>query len=343
MEVAAVQKMRAVQVAEPGGTLDLVERDVPSTGPGEVRVRVQACGICHSDMWAKEGVLPFTPYPIVPGHEIVGVIDEVGPDVRGGWQPGDRVGVGWFGGACHHCESCRRGDFITCANAKIPGISFDGGYADMVVVAADALAAVPEELSTAEAAPLLCAGVTTYHALRRSPARPGDRVAVLGVGGLGHLGIQFAARMGFEVVAISRGTAKEGLARELGAHHHVDSAAGDPGQALAEMGGATVVLATAASGEAASSTLPGLAPRGQLVVLGAAEDPLQVPAPSLIMPAATIAGHPSGTSKDSEDTLRFCRLTGTRPMVETYPVEKAAEGYDRMLANDARFRVVLTM
>lgn len=335
--------MRAVQVAEPGGALELVEREVPRVGDGEVRVRVQACGVCHSDMWAKEGALPITPYPIVPGHEIVGVIDEVGPGVAGSWQHGDRVGVGWFGGACYHCESCRSGDFITCANPKIPGISFDGGYADLVVVAADALASVPDELSAQDAAPLLCAGVTTYHALRESPARPGDRVAVLGVGGLGHLGIQFAAKMGFEVVAISRGTAKAELARELGAHEHIDSSATDPGQALAEMGGAKAVLATATSGEVASATLPGLAARGQLIVVGAAEDPLQVPATSLIMPAATVAGHPSGTSKDSEDTLRFSRITGVRPMIETVPLEKASDGYDKMMANDARFRMVLTM
>lgn len=334
--------MRAVQVAEPGGPLELVERDVPSAGEGRVRVRVQACGICHSDMWAKEGVLPVTPYPIVPGHEIVGVIDEVGPGVTGRWHTGQRVGIGWFGGACYHCESCRRGDFITCANGVIPGISFDGGYADMVVVAADALAAMPDELSDTEAAPLLCAGLTTYNALRNSSARPGDRVAVVGVGGLGHLGIQYAAKMGMEVVAISRGTAKASLARDLGAHEHIDSEAGDPGQALAELGGADVVLATAASGQAASDMLGGLAPRGELIVVGAGEDPLQVAPPALIMPGATVSGHPSGTSKDSEDTLRFSRVTAVRPMIETVPLEKAADGYEKMMANDARFRMVLT-
>lgn len=334
--------MRAVQVAKPGAYFELVDREVPAVGEGQVRVRVQACGICHSDMWAKEGVLPFTPYPIVPGHEIVGIVDEVGPGVLGSWQEGQRVGVGWFGGACHHCESCRRGDFITCANATIPGISFDGGYAEEVVVSADALAAMPEELSAAEAAPLLCAGVTTYNALRNSPARPGDRVAIVGVGGLGHLGIQYAAKMGMEVVAVSRGPAKAQLAHDLGAHRHIDSQAEDPGQALAELGGATVVLSTAASGEAASAMLPGLAPRGQLLVVGAGEDPMQVAPPSLIMPAATVAGHPSGTSKDSEDTLRFSRLTGVRPMIETVPLENAAEGYAKMMSNDARFRMVLT-
>ncbi|WP_017974803.1 alcohol dehydrogenase catalytic domain-containing protein [Actinopolyspora halophila] len=335
--------MRAVQVAEPGGPLELVDREVPEVGAGEVRVRVEACGICHSDMWAKEGVLPSTPYPIVPGHEIVGTIDEIGTGVRGSWQRGQRVGVGWFGGACYHCESCRRGDFITCANGRVPGITFDGGYAEAVVVPADALARMPEQLSAIEAAPLLCAGVTTYHALRESPARPGDRVAVLGVGGLGHLGIQFAAGMGMEVVAISRGSAKAELARELGAHEHIDSEATDPGQALAATGGAKVVLATAASGAAAGRMLPGLAPRGQLLVLGAASDPLEVTAPSLITPAASIVGHPSGTSKDSEDTLRFSRLTGVRPMIDTVPLAKAAQAYERMMSNQARFRVVLTM
>ncbi|NYH80627.1 D-arabinose 1-dehydrogenase-like Zn-dependent alcohol dehydrogenase [Actinopolyspora biskrensis] len=338
-----MSSMRAVQVAEPGGPLELVDREVPEVSAGEVRVRVEACGICHSDMWAKEGVLPSTPYPIVPGHEIVGVIDEVGTGVRGSWQRGQRVGVGWFGGACYHCESCRRGDFITCANGRVPGITFDGGYAEAVVVPADALARMPEQLSAIEAAPLLCAGVTTYHALRESVARPGDRVAVLGVGGLGHLGIQIAARMGMEVVAISRGSEKAELARELGAHEHIDSEATDPGQALAATGGATVVLATAASGAAAARVLPGLAPRGQLLVLGAASDPLEVAPPSLITPAASIVGHPSGTSKDSEDTLRFSRLTGVRPMIDTMPLAKAAQAYERMMSNQARFRVVLTM
>lgn len=338
-----MSKMRAVQVAERGGDLELVEREVPEVGVGQVRVRVRACGICHSDMWAKEGVLPMTPYPIIPGHEIVGVVDEVGPGVLGSWRPGDRVGVGWFGGACYHCRSCRRGDFITCPNSPVPGISVDGGYADQVVVAADALARMPDELADEEAAPLMCAGVTTYQALRESPARPGDRVAIMGVGGLGHLGIQFAAKMGFEVAAISRGPGKQALARELGAVHHIDSQATDPGQALTDWGGADVILATAASGEAAARTLSGLAPRGRLIVVGAGDDPIQVPATSLITPAGGIAGHPSGTSANSEDTLRFCRLTGVRPMIETIPLDRAPEGYQKMISNRARFRMVLTM
>ena len=335
--------MRAVQVPQAGGDLELVERDLPVPGAGEVRVRVQACGVCHSDMFAKEGVMgDATPFPIIPGHEIVGLVDEVGPGVLGSWAVGDRVGVGWFGGACYHCDPCRRGDFITCENGRIPGVTFDGGYAEAVVVPADALARVPDELSSEDAAPLLCAGVTTYHALRSSPARPGDRVAVMGIGGLGHLGVQFAARMGFEVVAISRGTDKADLARKLGAHHHIDSNAVDAGQALADMGGATVILATATSGEAISALGPGLAPRGQLIVVGAAETPLTLNAMSLIGPAAGVSGHPSGTSKDSEDTLNFSRITDVRPMVETMPLERAAEAYDRMMANEARFRMVLT-
>lgn len=333
--------MRAVQVARAGSPLEVVEREIPQVRDDQVRVRVQACGVCHSDMWAKEGTLPSTPYPIVPGHEIVGVIDELGPGVTGPWQRGERVGVGWFGGSCHHCESCRRGDFVTCSNGAVPGITFDGGYAEQVVVPADALARMPAELSSAEAAPLLCAGVTTYHALRESSARPGDRVAVLGVGGLGHLGIQFAARMGMEVVAISRGPEKADLARQLGAHQHIDSRASDPGRALAELGGAQVVLATASSGAAAAQAVPGLAARGQLLVLGAADDPLQVAAPSLIMPGASIVGHPSGTSKDSEDTLRFSRLTGVRPMIETMPMDRAPQAYEKMINNEARFRMVL--
>lgn len=334
--------MRAVQVSRAGGALELVERDLPTPGRGEVRVRVQACGVCHSDMFAKEGVMPSTPFPIIPGHEVVGLLDEVGADVLGDWNVGDRVGVGWFGGACHHCDPCRRGDFITCENGRIPGVTFDGGYAEAVVVPADALAHVPDELSAEEAAPLMCAGVTTYHALRSSPARPGDRVAVQGVGGLGHLGIQFAARMGFEVVAVSRGRDKEDLARKLGAHHYIDSEAGDPAQALAEMGGCAVVLATATSGEAISALVGGLDRRGQLLVVGAAESPLQIDAMSLIGPVASVNGHASGTSIDSEDALRFARLTDVRPMIETMPLEKAAEAYDRMMANDARFRMVLT-
>ncbi|GAB3466597.1 alcohol dehydrogenase [Streptomonospora sediminis] len=335
--------MRAVQVPEAGGPFELVERELPEPGDGEVRVRVQACGVCHSDMFAKEGVMgAATPFPIIPGHEVVGVVDEVGPRVLGPWSPGDRVGVGWFGGACYHCERCRRGDFITCVNGRIPGVTFDGGYAEAVVVPADALARIPDELATEEAAPLLCAGLTTFHGLRSSPARPGDRIAVVGVGGLGHLAIQFAAKMGCEVVAISRGPEKAALARDLGAHRHIDSTAQDPAAALAELGGANVVVATTTSGSAVSTAVAGLAPRGQVLVLGAAETPIELNAMSLIGPATSIAGHPSGTSQDSEDTMHFCTTTGVRPMIETLPLERAAEAYERMISNDARFRMVLT-
>jgi alcohol dehydrogenase len=335
--------MLAMQISKPGGPFEAVQRDLPAPGHGEVRVRVQACGVCHSDVFVKEGLLgDATPFPIIPGHEVVGYVDEVGPGVAGSWAQGDRVGVGWFGGACYACDRCRRGDFITCRNGRIPGITFDGGYAEAMVVPADALARVPDELSATEAAPLLCAGVATFNGLRRSPARPGDRVAVLGVGGLGHLAIQFAARMGCEVVAISRGPEKADLARQLGAHHHVDSAAEDVAGALAALGGAQVVLATAVDGAAIAATVGGLAPRGQVVVLGAPGTPIELSAFSLIGPATSVAGHPSGTSADSEDTLRFCRLTGVRPVVETLPLDRAGEAYDRMLSGGARFRMVLT-
>jgi D-arabinose 1-dehydrogenase-like Zn-dependent alcohol dehydrogenase len=335
--------MRAVQVSKPGGPLEVVDRAVPQPGAGEVRVRVQACGVCHSDMFVKEGLLgEATPFPIIPGHEVVGVIDEVGPGVAGSWSPGDRVGVGWFGGACYHCDRCRRGDFITCRNGRIPGITFDGGYAEQMVVPAEALARVPDELSAEEAAPLLCAGVAAFHGLRSSVARPGDRVAVLGVGGLGHLAIQFAAKMGCEVIAVSRGPEKAALAHELGAQHYIDAATCDAGQALTDLGGANVIVATTTSGEAVASVVPGLAPRGQVVVLGAAETPIELDAMSLIAPATSIAGHPSGTSQDSEDTMRFCGITGARPMIETMPLDWAAEAYDRMMTGSARFRMVLT-
>lgn len=335
--------MRAVQVSKAGGPLELVERDLPKPGDDEVRVRVQACGVCHSDMFVKEGLMgDATPFPIIPGHEVVGLVDEVGPRVIGSWSPGDRVGVGWFGGGCYHCERCRRGDFITCENARIPGITFDGGYADAMVVPADALARVPDDLPAEDTAPLLCAGVAAFGGLRSSLARPGDRVAVIGIGGLGHLAIQFAAKMGCEVVAISRGPEKAELARRLGAHHYINSHAQDVGEALAKLGGANVVIATTTSGAAVASTVGGLAPRGEVVVLGAAETPIELNAMSLIGPATTVAGHPSGTSKDSEDTMRFSRITGVRPMVETMPLEQAAEAYDRMMSNDARFRMVLT-
>lgn len=335
-------KMRAVQVASPKGPLELVEREVPEPGPGQVRIRVEACGICHSDVLTREGLWPGISYPRVPGHEIAGSIDALGPDAPG-WSVGDRVGVGWHGGHCGYCPSCRRGDFVTCSvTPKIPGISYDGGYADFMIAQAGAVARIPDELSAVEAAPLLCAGITTYNSLRNSGARPGDLVAILGVGGLGHLGVQFAAKMGFETVAIARGKDKEALARELGARHAIDSESQDPAAELLRLGGAKVILATATSGQAMAAVVGGLGVNGKLVVLGAAADPLQIPALALIGGRRSIAGWPSGTSIDSEDTLKFAVLTGVRSKNEVFPLERAPEAYDRMMSGKARFRVVLT-
>jgi D-arabinose 1-dehydrogenase-like Zn-dependent alcohol dehydrogenase len=332
--------MRVVQISERGGPFELVERPLPEPGRDEVRVTVQACGVCHSDSAAKEGWYPGVKYPVVPGHEVAGVIDAIGEGVAG-WSVGDRVGVGWFGGNCGHCEPCRRGDLIGCHNAPIPGVTVDGGYADALVCLSSALARIPDDLAAAEAAPLLCAGVTTFNALRRSGALAGSTVAVLGVGGLGHLGIQFAARAGFRTVAIARGTDKRELALDLGAHHYIDSEAENAGEALAALGGASVVLATAASGAAMTATIGGLAPRGKLIVLGAGADPIEVTAGQLIGGNRAIEGHASGASIDSEDTLAFSALNGVRPMIETLPLEKAAEAYERMMSNRARFRMVL--
>jgi len=333
--------MNAVQVPAAGGGLEHVQRDVPEPGRDQVRVRVHACGVCHSDSITVEGHMPIE-YPRVPGHEVAGVVDAVGEGVEG-YAPGDRVGVGWFGGCCFHCEPCRRGNFIACENGKVSGISYDGGYAEMMVAPWEALARIPDDLSDADAAPLLCAGITTFNALRASVARPGDRVAILGVGGLGHLGVQYAAKMGLEVVAIARGTDKEPLARELGAHHYVDSTAGDVAEALTALGGVQVVLATVTVADAMTATLGGIKPCGQLVVVGAPPDPLAVPAFALIPGSSAVQGHASGTSRDSEDTLAFSALTGVRPRIETVPLAEAPAAYDRMMAGDARFRMVLTM
>ena len=333
--------MRAMQVPEAGADFELVEREVPAPGRGEALVRVQACGVCHSDVFAKEGGFPGVTYPLVPGHEIAGVVEALGEGVEG-FEAGQRVGVGWFGGNCGHCEQCRRGDLITCENAEIPGVTRDGGYADYVVVRSSALVSIPDDLSAEEAAPLLCAGITTYNALRHSGAAGGDLVAVLGIGGLGHLGVQFAAKLGFETVAIARGTEKEELARRLGAHHYVDSTAADPAEELTKLGGARVVLATVTAADAMTAVIGGLGVRGKLVVVGASMDPIEVPPAALIGMAKTITGHPSGTARDSEDTLRFSVLTGVRPMIQTRPLEEAAEAYDQMMAGDARFRMVLT-
>jgi D-arabinose 1-dehydrogenase-like Zn-dependent alcohol dehydrogenase len=332
--------MRAVQVGQAGGPLELVEREVPTPGPGEVRVRVQACGVCHSDMFAVTGGFPGVSFPIVPGHEIAGVIDALGDGVQG-WETGRRVGVGWFGGSCGHCEPCRRGNMIACQNNGIPGITFDGGYADYVVVPAGALALIPDDLAAEDAAPLLCAGVTTFNALRGSVARGGDTVAILGVGGLGHLGVQYARRLGFRTVAIARGTEKEALARELGAHHYIDSTAQDPAAELQALGGASVILATVTSSAAMAAVAGGLKPGGRLIVVGASMEPLDLPPAMFIGGSTGIVGHASGTSQDSQDTLAFSELAGVRPMIETMPLEEAQAAYDKMMAGDARFRMVL--
>ena len=302
---------------------------------------LQACGVCHSDAFTIEGGVPGIEYPRVPGHEIAGRIEAVGEAVVP-WKVGQRVGVGWFGGNCGHCDPCRRGDMISCVNGLVPGIAYDGGYADHVVVPQSALASIPDDLSAEDAAPLLCAGITTFNALRESGARAGDLVAVLGIGGLGHLGVQFARRMGFETVAIARGTDKEEQARSLGAHHYVDSTGTDVADALQVLGGATTILATVTAPAAMSAAVGGRRPRGRMVVVGASTDPMQIPPFALIPGSTGVVGHASGTSKDSEDTLRFSALQGIRPMIETYPLEQAAEGYARMMSGGARFRVVLT-
>lgn len=331
--------MKAVQFATPGTSLETVELDVPAVPRGHVLIKIAASGICHSDSMPAAGFA--SSYPRTPGHEVAGTIETVGEGVTR-WTPGQRVGVGWFGGACFECESCRRGDFVSCQVGKTTGLTSDGGYAEYLVAPADALAAIPDALNFADAAPLMCAGVTTFNGLRNSGARPGDLVAVLGLGGLGHLGVQFAAKMGFETVAIARGAEKESFARELGAHHYIDSTTDDVAAELKRLGGATVVLATVTDAAAMSVTIPGLAARGRLVVLGVPHEPLAVSAANLVMGSSSVAGHASGTAKDSEDTLRFAALTGVRPMIETYPLEKAAEGFDRMMSGLSRFRVVLT-
>ncbi|MDE3155952.1 MAG: alcohol dehydrogenase catalytic domain-containing protein [Acidobacteriota bacterium] len=334
--------MRAALISRANGPFDLVERPIPAPGPGAVRIRVEACGICHSDAFTKEGTFPGVTYPRVPGHEVAGVIDAVGAGVTG-WQAGDRVAVGWHGGHCGHCESCRRGDFVTCqVSPQVPGITYDGGYAEYMVAPTGALARSPDGLSAVEAGPLMCAGITTFNALRHSGARAGDTVAVLGIGGLGHLGVQFAARMGYRTVAIARGTDKEALARQLGASHYIDSRTQDPAAELLKLGGARVILATVTSGPAMTAALGGLGLNGTLLIVGAALEPIEVPPLLLIGGRRSVAGWPSGSAIDSQDTLRFSELTGVRPMNEVYPLSKAAEAYERMMSGQARFRVVLT-
>ncbi|WP_334173578.1 alcohol dehydrogenase [Sinomonas sp.] len=331
--------MRAVQISAPGADLELTERDIPDVPRGHVLVKVAANGVCHSDSMPGAGMS--SSYPRVPGHEVAGTVETVGEGVTR-WAPGQRVGVGWFGGACFECDPCRDGDFISCQAGKITGLTADGGYAEYLVAPADALAAIPDELSFEEAAPLLCAGVTTFNAIRSSGVRPGGRVAVLGLGGLGHLGVQFAAKLGFETIAIARGTEKEDFARQLGADHYIDSTSSDVAAELNALGGADLVIATVTDAHSMSATVRGLAARGRLVVLGVPHEPLAVGAGDLVMGSRTVAGHASGTAKDSEDTLRFAARTGVRPLIETYPLEKAADGFDRMMSGKARFRVVLT-
>ena len=334
-------KMRAVQVTRPGGPFEMVEREIPQPGPRQVRVKVQACGMCHSDVLTKEGHWPGIKYPRVPGHEVAGVIDAVGAEVPR-WKPGQRVGVGWLGSYCGYCESCRRGSFVTCANQLVSGITMDGGYQDYVLVPFEGLALIPDELPPVEAAPLMCAGITTFNSLRTSGTRAGETVAVLGIGGLGHLGVQFASKMGFRTIAIARGKDKEPLARQLGAHHYIDSQAGNVSAALHKLGGAKIVLATATSAEAMAATMGGLSLDGRLIVLGADFTPMPLVTAGLIGRRTGIYGWPSGSSIDSEDTMRFSAMTGVRPMTETFPLEKITEAYERMMSNKARFRVVIT-
>jgi D-arabinose 1-dehydrogenase-like Zn-dependent alcohol dehydrogenase len=334
--------MKAAQISKAGGDFEIVEREIPNPGAGQVRIKVQACGVCHSDVLTKEGAWPGIQYPRVPGHEVAGIIDELGAGVTA-WKKGQRVGVGWHGGHDGTCQQCRRGDFRNCINQKISGISYDGGYQQYMVAPVEALAAIPENLSDVEAAPLLCAGITTYNALRHSGAMPGDLVAVLGIGGLGHLGIQFANKFGYKVAAIGRGSENEKLAKKLGASVYVNSQSGSAAEALKKMGGAQVILATAPSSKAMSELIDGLGPNGKLMVIGATFDPIEVTPVQLITGSRTIQGWAAGTPADSEDTLRFAELSGVRPMIETYPLEKAAEAYARMMSGKAEFRVVLTM
>jgi D-arabinose 1-dehydrogenase-like Zn-dependent alcohol dehydrogenase len=333
--------MRAMVVPEPGAEFELVQREIPAPGPEQALVRVHACGVCHSDSLAKLGVHPGPTYPLVPGHEIAGEIAALGERVRH-WTVGQRVGVGWFGGNCGACEWCRRGSLIDCTDTVIPGITADGGYADYVVVHASALALIPDELTPEEAAPLMCAGITTFNALRTARAPGGGRVAVLGVGGLGHLGVQFAAKLGYDTVAVARGSDKEPLARQLGAHHYVDSTDGDAAAKLSALGGVDLILATVTNAGAMAALFGGLRPGGRLLVVGADPEPLPIPSAALIAGSTQIAGHASGTSIDSEDTLRFSALSGVRAMIETLPLERAAEAYDKMMSGNARFRMVLT-
>jgi len=335
-------KMKVAQVPKAGADFEIVEREIPQPGPGQVRIRVQACGVCHSDTLTKEGAWPGIVYPRVPGHEVAGVIDAAGSGVTQ-WTKGQRVGVGWHGGQDGTCLACRRGDFANCANLKVSGISYDGGYQEYMVAPVEALARMPESLDAAEAAPLMCAGITTFNALRHSGAMPNDLVAVQGIGGLGHLGIQFAQKFGYKVAAIGRGPENSVLAKKLGASVYIDSAAENPAEELKKLGGARVILATAPNSKSMSALIDGLGDNGTLVVVGATFDPIEVSPIQLIQGKKNIQGWASGIPTDSEDTLRFAELTGVRPMIEKYPLAKAGEAYTRMMSGHAQFRVVLTM
>lgn len=337
-----IAPMKVAQISKPGGDFEIVEREVPNPGRGQVRLKVQACGICHSDAVTKDGMFPWIQYPRIPGHEVVGSIDELGSDISE-WKMGQRVGIGWHGGHDGTCLSCRRGDFRNCRNVQIPGISYDGGYQQYMVAPVTALVAIPESFDSVDAAPLLCAGITTFNSLRHAGALPGDLVAVQGIGGLGHLGIQYAQKFGYKVAAIGRGPGNAALAKKLGAHVYIDSNATDAAQELQNMGGAQVILATAPSSKSMSALIDGLAPNGKLLVVGASLDPIEVTPVQLIFGVRAIQGWAAGTPVDSEDTLRFSELSGVRAMIETYPLERAGEAYARMMSGNAQFRVVLTM
>jgi D-arabinose 1-dehydrogenase-like Zn-dependent alcohol dehydrogenase len=333
--------MRSVQVSKPNGPFEIVERDTPEPCARHVRIKVQACGVCHSDSFTKEGLFPGIQYPRVPGHEIAGIIDVVGKDVSE-WKPGQRVAVGWHGGNCGHCDSCRRGDFVTCTYLQVPGIAYDGGYADYAIVPTEAVASIPAELSATEAAPLMCAGITTYNALRNSGAREGDTVAIIGVGGLGHLGVQFASKMGFKTIAIGRGKDKDDLVKKLGAVQYIDSKSQNTVEELVKLGGAKIILGTVPSGKAMGEVLGGLAVNGKLIMIGVSDEPLEVPPTLFILGRRSVVGWPAGTSMDSQDTLSFSVLSGVRSMNEVFPLERAPEAYERMMSGKARFRAVLT-
>lgn len=335
-------RMKVAQLSKARGDWELVDRDIPQPGPRQVRIKVEACGICHSDLFVKEGIWPDLTYPRIPGHEVAGRIDAIGSAITA-WKVGQRVGVGWHASHCFECEACRRGDFVLCPFAGVTGISQDGGYAEYMLAASEAVAAMPEALPADEAAPLLCAGITVFNSLRNAGARAGDTVAVQGLGGLGHLGVQYARKMGFRTVAIGRGKDKDPLARQLGANEYVDASAGDPAAQLRQLGGAQVILCTAPDAKSMSALVGGVKAGGKLLVIGASPEPLEVSGLEMLSQRKSVQGWPAGTAMDSEDTLRFSALSGVRPMIEKYPLSKVAEGYERMLSGKARFRVVLTM